>query len=181
MALDEAGNVGVAALKIGVLVVLVLLRVRVACRQPRSWIGWRRRKQLVKLGWWEVSCLAPRPTKAMASTPSVATAVVVVVRAVSVHMCLFTRAVSVHMCLFTRAVSVRRGSTPAVRGGVRWTRLDRWARLNGSTWAQHTTFMPLKQFKGTRARGEGEGGRITRRERGRGVGRSSGRSAVSGA
>ena len=170
MALDEAGNVGVAALKIGVLVVLVLLRVRVACRQPRAWIGWRRRKQLVKLGWWEVSCLAPRPTKAMTSTPSVATAVVVVVRAVSVHM-----------CLFTRAVSVRRSSTPAVRGGVRWTRLDRWARLNGSTWAQHTTFMPLKQFKGTRARGEGEGGRITRRERGRGVGRSSGRSAVSGA
>lgn len=54
-ALDEAGNVGVAALKIGVLVILVLLRVRVACRQPRARIGWRRRKQLVKLGGWEIS------------------------------------------------------------------------------------------------------------------------------
>ena len=54
-ALDEAGNVGVAALKIGVLVILVLLRVRVACRQPRARIGWRRRKQLVKLSGWEIS------------------------------------------------------------------------------------------------------------------------------
>jgi len=54
-ALDEAGNVGVAALKIGVLVILVFLRVRVACRQPRARIGWRRRKQLVKLGGWETS------------------------------------------------------------------------------------------------------------------------------
>ena len=55
MALDEAGNVGVAALKIGVLVILVLLRVRVACRQPRARIGWRRRKQLIKFGGWEIS------------------------------------------------------------------------------------------------------------------------------
>jgi hypothetical protein len=41
--------------------------------------------------------------------------------------------------------------------------------------------MSLEQFKYTRARGEGEGCRIAQGERGRGVGSSSGRSAVSGA
>ena len=46
-------------------------------------------------------------TTIKASTPSVATALMVVVRAVSVHM-----------CPFTRAEAVGRGSAPAVRGGV---------------------------------------------------------------